>query len=288
MALFGLLIVTIIWGSTFILVKWTVAELDVYYFLFLRFLVATVLLAVFFHRHLKKTRLSTIGAAFILSIFLMSTFASQTEGLRFTTASNSALITGLYLVLIPLFSICFLRNRPQVLPSFGAIISLIGLYFLTQYSLSGFNRGDGITLICSASCAFHILLTGRFTIRHNLIPLVLFQFIFVTIFSGGVAAARMSFTTQISPIAWLTIFITGALATAVAFSIQTAAQRVLDPTRTGIVFAMEAVFGTLFAYLIGGEMLTYISFIGACLMVSGMVIAEIKPVAKYLIDKIAG
>lgn len=287
-SLAGLLAVTVIWGSTFILVKWTVSELDVYYFLFVRFAVATALLAIIFHRHLKKTRRKTIGAAFILSIFMWGTYAAQTEGLRFTTASNSALITGLYLVLVPVFSTILFKTKPQILSACGAGLALIGLFLLTQYSYKGFNIGDGMTLICSLTCAFHILLTGRFTKGHNLIPLVLFQFIFVTIFSAIASSIKMSFTFDISPVAWLTIFITGALATAAAFTIQTAAQRVIDPTRTGIVFAMEAVFGALFAYLIGGEILSRISLFGACLMVCGMVISEIKPAAKYLIDKITG
>ncbi len=288
MAVAGLTAMTVIWGTTFILVKWTVAAVDVYYFLFLRFLVASLLLMLIFHQHLRKTTRESIRASFIMSLFLFGIYATQTEGLRFTTASNSALITGLYLVLIPLFSMMFLGKRTKLLPTLGAVTSVIGLYLLTNYSLSGFNIGDGITLICSAMCAFHVLLTGHFTTKHRLIPLVLFQFLFVTAYSGMTAAIKMSYTVHMPPVAWLTIVVTGALATALAFTVQTAAQRLVEPTRAGIIFALEAVFGALFAYLIGGEMLTATSFIGACLMICGMVIAEIKPVARYLIDKIAG
>lgn len=288
MAVAGLVAMTVIWGTTFILVKWAVAVIDVYFFLFLRFVVASVLLALIFHRHLKKTTREDIRSAFILSIFLFGTFATQTEGLRLTTASNAALITGLYLVLVPLFSMTFFGKKIQPFSIVGVAISVIGLYLLTGYSLTGFNLGDAIMLICSTMCAFQIILTGHFTTRHRLIPLVLFQFFFVTAYCGLLAVIKTSFTSHIPPVAWMSIAVTGIFATAVAFTVQTAAQRLVDPTRTGIIFALEAVFGALFAYALGGEVLTTTSFIGACLMLCGTVIAEIKPVAKYLIDKIAG
>lgn len=287
-AIAGLFAVTVIWGSTFILVKWTVSSLDVYYFLFLRFLIATAFLGILFHKHLKKTKKSTIGAAFILSLFVCGTFASQTEGLRFTSASNSALITGLYLVLIPVVSTLFFRQKPELQTIIGAVTSLAGLYLLTGFSIGGFNFGDGITLICAVTCAFHIILTGKFARSHSLIPLVLFQFIFVTLFSFLITLAKGSFTINIQPIAWITILITSILATALAFTVQTLAQRVIDSSRTGIIFALEAVFGVLFGYLLGNEVLTTVSLIGAVLMVLGMAIAESKPAAKYLIDKITG
>ena len=254
LAIFGLLIVTAIWGSTFILVKWTVENLGVYYFLFLRFSLASVLLTLIFHKRIFNAERRTILAALSLSALMFIAFATQTEGLRLTTASNSALITGLYMVLIPIFSLIYPRRKPDTLALAGIALALPGLVLLTQYSFTGINSGDLITLVCAFACAWHIILTGEFATEHSLIPLVVFQFIFVSIMSGAVALVKGEFTAEIPDIGWLTILITAVFATAFAFTVQTAAQRIVNPTRTGIVFAMEAVFGALFGFLIGGEL----------------------------------
>jgi len=284
----ALIFATVIWGSTFILVKWSVAELDVYYFLFLRFSIASIAMLLIFRGRIKTRSRTTIRSSFILSIALFGGYAFQTEALRFTSASNTALITGLYLVMVPLFLIVFFKDKPRMSHVIGAIVSLIGLYFLTQYSPAGFNLGDGLALLCAVAFAFQIILVGRYTRTNNLAPFVFYQFLFVAIYAGIIALTRMSFSFEFSTISIITLLVTGVLATALAFAIQAAAQRYIDPTRVGIILGLEAVFGLVFGVFVGNETLTMLSFIGACLMVCGMMIAEAKPVVKYLIDKITG
>ena len=288
LAIAGLLAVTAAWGSTFILVKWTVAEVDLYYFLLLRFSAAFLLLAAIFHKRMGRIRGETVLASLALSAIMFTVYATQTEGLRITTASNSALITGMYMVLIPLFSLIYPGKRPGATAIAGIAVAVPGLYLLTSGSIAGLNAGDLLTLICACGCAWHIILTGRFASRHNIIQLVVFQFLFVAAMSGIAMAIRGAVPTNLPPIGWLTVAVTAIFATAMAFTIQTWAQRVLDPTRTGIIFAMEAVFGALFGWWLGGETMAPIAFAGACLMVAGMGISEIRPLAKYAIDKIVG
>ncbi|MBI2341899.1 MAG: DMT family transporter [Deltaproteobacteria bacterium] len=279
----GLFAVTFFWGSTFVLVKQTIAVFDLYYFLFLRFLLAFLILALFFYRRLFSVKAGTILASFILSLLLCSVYISQTEGLRYTSASNSALITGLYIVLVPIFSIICFRIRSRRSSYFGALLALIGLYLLTQYSWTGFNSGDGLTLICAAGCAWHIILTGKYTKKHDAASLVIFQFLFTAVFLAVFSLGRGSVTLHIPKIAIIAIVITAVFATAIAFIVQTVAQRYVDATRTGIIFAMEAPFGVLFAWRLGNESLTTISFIGACVMVMGMVVSEAYPFIKKLL-----
>lgn len=283
-----LIFITVIWGSTFILVQRSVAELEVYYFLFLRFGIAAAAMALIFRGKIKPPARATVRSAFILSIFLFGGYAFQTEGLRFTTSSNCALISGLYLIFIPLFSIVFFKASPRAIHVIGACVSLAGLYFLTRYSPSGFNLGDGLTLISSVSFAFQIILVGRYTKSHNLAPLVFFEFLFVSLFSLAIALTRMKFTVDFSTISIVTLLVTGLIATAFAFAVQAKVQRYIDPTRVGIIFALESVFGLIFGVAVGDEVLTTISLTGAALMVCGMMIAEAKPLVKYLIDKITG
>lgn len=284
----GLLGVTAVWGLTFILVKWTVEDLGIYYFLFLRFALATVLLATIFRGKLRRIEGRTAKAALVLGLLMFIVYAAQTEGLRITTASNSALITGLYMVLVPLLLLVYPGRRPDPLALLGIAIALPGLFLLTRFSPSGMNAGDLITLICTLACAWHVILTGECATRHSLIPLVVLQFLFVTILSAGAALAKGEFTADIPRLGWLTIIVTAVFGTAIAFTIQTAAQRIVDPARAGIALAMEAVFGTFFGFLLGGEAMTVASFAGACLMVGGMFVTEMRPLVRFAIDKVVG
>ncbi|MBT3182453.1 MAG: DMT family transporter [Deltaproteobacteria bacterium] len=288
MAALSLLFVTAIWGSTFIFVKWTIAELDLYYFLFLRFFIASAFMSLVFYRRLKMMSFATLKAGAILGLFLTGTYVAQTEGLQYTTASNSALITGLYMVVVPFCSILYLKKKPSLLSIVGVTLAIPGLFFLTQYSLTGINIGDIITMIVPFTCAWHITLTGKYAKDHPVVPLVVVQFIFAMIVCGAMTLFRGSATTSIPSVGWLTLGVTAIFATCLAFAVQTAAQRVIDPTRTGIIFAMEAVFGALFGWWLGGEVLTMLAFVGACLMVMGMIVSEIHPLTKHLIDKIVG
>lgn len=283
-----LVAVTIVWGYTFIIVKWTVAEMDVCYFLFLRFLIAALLLAAVFRKHIKKIDLKTVIASLILAVFLSSGYFMQTEGLRFTSATNSSMITGLYLVMVPVLSALFFKTKAGTGSIIGVVISVAGLYILTNYSFDGINYGDYLTLFCAFAYTWHIILTGRFTLKHDVIPLVLYQFIFVTIFLGVATFLKGGYTFNIQPIAWFTIFVTAVPATAVAFIAQAVAQRYIDPTRVGIIFALESVFGALFGWWIGHEVLTALALIGACLMVAGMMVSEAHPIARYIRNKIVG
>lgn len=287
-ALFALFLVPIIWGSTFILVKWTISEIDLYYFLFLRFSVTTLFMIIIFHHQFFKASLFTIRDAFILSIFMGGAYISQTEGLRFTTASNSALITGLYLILIPVFLAVFYKKKIELLSILAVVISFFGLYLLAQYNFTEANIGDYITLITAVACAFHAIFTGEYTKKHGVMQLVIYQFLFIAVFCGVVTLMRESYTLEIPQIGYLTILITAVFATGLAFSIQTYAQRIIDPTRTGIILATEGAFGMLFGWWLGGDSFTTIAFIGALLTIIGVITSEIHPLAKYLKNKIVG
>lgn len=283
----GLVVNTFIWGLTFIMVKWTVSEMDTFYFLFLRFLVAFILMAIIFRKHLRPDKY-TIKSSLILGIILSTSFFVQTDGLRYTTATNSAMITGLYLVIIPIILSLFYKTSSRVTSIIGAVISVIGLFLLTRYSFTGFNYGDFLTLLCAIGYAWHIVLNGKFTAKHEAIPLVTYQFLFVSIFFGIAVLFKGSYTLHIPNIGWLTVLVCAVPGTAFAILIQTIAQKHIDSTRVGIIFALEAVFGALFAYLLGNESMTKIALIGACLMVGGMIISELHPLAKYLFKKVVG
>ncbi|MDO8643791.1 MAG: DMT family transporter [bacterium] len=284
-AFFTLFLITVAWGSTFILVKWAILEMDLYYFLFLRFLVSFLLLALFYWKYFLTIDRQLLKSSLILGLLMGIAYITQTEGLRFTTASNSSLITGLYLILIPIFSAFLFKERFDAFTIVGVILSLTGLVFLTQYNFQGFNLGDALSILCAIAYSWHVMITGRVTHHHPAAPLVMFQFLFITVAYGLILPFRPDFSWAIPKIGWITLFITSVFATALAFVVQTVAQRYVQPTQAGIIFSMEAVFGAFFGYWLGGEIMTRESFFGASLMVLGMFVASIQPVIKRLTHK---
>lgn len=212
----------------------------------------------------------------------MGSYVFQTEGLRFTTASNSALITGLYMIFIPAFSFLFLKSKPDRFAAFGSLLALGGLYLLTQYNFGGTNIGDFFTLLCALFWAGYILLLDQYTHRFPLLPLVMLQFLFVSFYCAVIAVLQGGFTVEISKLGWVSILTTSFLATALAFVIQTWAQRIIDATRAGILFSLEAVFGVMFAYWLGGEVLSLLAVIGGCLMVGGMILSQLPPLLRHV------
>ena len=285
-AIAGSIFITACWGAAFIFTKWGLQEMDSYTFLFLRFALASVLCAIIFFPQLKQINKATIKGGAFAGSMLALTLILQTEGLRFTTASNSALITGLYLVLTPLFLAIFHKQKIAKYSLIGAIVAFAGLYLLTQYNFQAANFGDFLTLLCSFGCVGHILAVDYTSKHHKLLPLALVQFFTVTLFTGIISLGTQQPTFHYSQAAWGSIFFTAIFATIIAFGIQIAVQRILDPTRAGIIFALEAVFGAFFGWWLGAEIMSGTAFAGACLMLSGMAIAEAKPLMNILRNKL--
>jgi drug/metabolite transporter (DMT)-like permease len=274
LAIFSLLLVTIAWGAVFTMVKWTIAGMDLYYFLFLRFLLASAVLAVIFHRRLRRLDWQTVKAAALLGIFLAIAYASHTEGLRFTTASNSAFITCLYIVVVPFFAVLLYKEKIKPSSIIGLVVSVVGLYLLTQFSLAGINRGDYITLICSLTYALHIVFTRIMVLRHDVVSLVTLQLFFAALFFGVIAGIKGSFTLNITPIGIVTLLVSALICSALAFLVQSYVQRIVSATRVGLIITLEAPFGAFFGWWWAGEMFTDVSFIGALVMLLGVLVSE--------------
>ena len=287
LAVLGLFFASALWGFTFILVKWAVAEVDVYYFLFLRFTIAALALGIPFYKKLKWDQ-ATLKASAILGLLLTTIYITQTEGLRFTSASNSALITGFYVVFIPFFLKIFFKVRSNTYIIAGALLSVAGLYLLTQYSPTGINVGDLLTLICAMACAVHVIYVGKYTVRYNSISLVVFQFLVVTLICGAVAAFRGSMTLDLSKMVWTSLLINAIFCSAIVFVIQMWAQKIVEPARAGVIFVSEAIFGTFFACWLGDERLTLLSWLGAGLMISGMFVSESGALVRRIRARVRG
>jgi drug/metabolite transporter (DMT)-like permease len=276
---FSLVVVCLIWGATFILVKRALADISTLLFLTLRFTIAAVVLALIFRKEFRSPKLRmSLRAGLLAGLCLFSGYVLQTFGLKYTSASKTGFITGLYIPLVPLFSGLVYKKIPQLSELCGVATAFAGMALMTiQTDLIDINKGDLLVAGCAVVYAFHILLLGRFAGSANLGILIVTQ-----IATGmGVGAGtfwwaepmRLQWTTNV----WVALVVTSLFATALAFSVQTWAQRFSSPTRTALIFSMEPVFAWATSYVLAGELLSRRGTLGAVLILAGILLVEVKP-----------
>ncbi|HET9401090.1 MAG TPA: DMT family transporter [Candidatus Acidoferrales bacterium] len=285
----ALALCTLVWGATFVLVKNALADASVLAFLAVRFIAATVLMALIFRQALARTTRAEILAGAWIGVFMFGGYVFQTVGLFYTTPSKAAFITGSSVVLVPIFHGIFWRTRIGVWIWLGAAAALAGLYLLTvpASGLGQLNRGDLIASGCTVMFALHILFVGHFSPKHSPGGLAFYQIAMTALLAAiavPLASAmrweRLRF--HATPELWLAIFITAAFATAFAFSVQVWAQQHTTPTHTAILFSLEPVFAAITSLLVLGERLTGRALGGAAMIMAGIVATEMlggKPVA---------
>ena len=269
---------SLVWGSTFALVKSALAGISPLKFLALRFTLATLVLSPLLWRARKRWSWKAVRCGVLVGFFLFSGYALQTFGLRLTTAPKSAFLTGLTSLMVPLLASCVYRVRPQVSEVVGVIVATVGLGLMTLEGATGrIGAGDLLTLACALAFAAHIVTLGHFSGEMSFELLSVAQ-----IATAAVLAASLCLWTDTSPIQWRPIvvygiLITGLLATALAFTIQAWAQQFTTSTRTALIYMLEPVFAWITSYLLTGDSLGGRAAAGAGLILGGVVMVEMKP-----------
>ena len=276
----ALVTITLIWGATFVVVKEALHSVSTLLFLALRFSLATVALGLLFGRRLltEPRPRHALRAGLLVGASLVLGYLFQTLGLRSTTPARSAFITGLSMVLVPLYAALFDRVRPSGSSWAGVATATVGLYLLAgPGSGDRFATGDLLTLGCAASFGLHVVLLGRLAARTSV------AFLAFTQVAATAAFSLATFSWAETPyIRWsgsllAALGVTGLLATALAFSIQTWAQRFTSPTHTALIFALEPVFAAFTSYVVLGESLQGAGLAGAALILAGILFSELGP-----------
>jgi drug/metabolite transporter (DMT)-like permease len=273
---------TLLWGSTFVVVKNSLDDSSVFVFLALRFTLAGMCMVAFRPQVLRVLQREEIFAGVRLGFFMFCGYAFQTAGLRYTTASNSGFITGSSVVLVPLILALFWGKRVTLWVYFGTIAAAAGLYFLTVpvTGVAHLNRGDVLTFFAAMSYAVHIILVGEYAREHSAAALSVLQVLacavmaWLTAFgANGIRWQPMRFhsTSQL----WIGIAVCAVFATAVAFSLQLWAQQFTTPSHAAIIFTLEPVFAVATSYFVLSERLGLRSVVGAGLVLAGILVAEL-------------
>lgn len=295
----SLLLVAFIWGATFVLVQNAIAFLEPFSFNGIRFTIAAILLGgwllLFEKDQLKQLNKKLILSGIIMGIFLFIGYAFQTAGLLYTTSSKAGFITGLSVVLVPLFSFLMLKIKPGLNAIIGVSIATFGLYFLTMTDSAALNIGDGLILICAIGFALHIIFTGKYSSNYPSLLLTVIQISTVSILSIFFALMTEDWKQAINPDVLLkgnvfaALLITSVFATAIAFFAQTNFQKYTTPTRVALIFAMEPVFAAGTAFIWANERLSISAIFGCIFIFAGMIFAELprkkKPITEIVKQK---
>jgi drug/metabolite transporter (DMT)-like permease len=276
----ALVVNTLIWGATFVLVKQALHDVSPILFLALRFTLATVVLLALFRgswSHPRNPRWSLAGGA-IAGAFLFCGYAFQTVGLQFTTAPKSAFLTGLTSVVTPLLAAVVYRKMPRAIEVGGVLLATGGMALMTLPSATlAMNRGDLLTLGCAVCYAAHILTLSRYSGQASFELLSTAQLATSALLAWslfhGMETPHIRWTLGV----WGAIVITGVFATALAFTFQAWAQRYTTSTRTALIFMLEPVFAWITSYLLTGETLSARAAAGAILILAGILLVELKP-----------
>ena len=272
----GLLSVTVFWGSTFILSKQVLEVVPLPVFLFLRLTIAALVLNLYTLKFRKQWNRQILLHGAILGGLLYLSYFFQMWGIQFTSASNAGFITGMSVVLVPVFGFLFFKYKPAVNVVFGIVFAVAGLLLLTGANPMQWNDGDLLVIVCALAVAFHVIFTGRFAPRNNVYLLTAMQLGTLAILTMLALSFSDFEWPQLQISHWWVLVYLGIFGTVYTFLMQTAMQRYTTTARTALIFAMEPVFAALFAYLIAGESLTISGWFGGLLIVLGMISAEIE------------
>jgi drug/metabolite transporter (DMT)-like permease len=290
-AVLGVLLAASIWGGSFAAMKFALqAHLSVGLMLTLRFSLGTLCLGLLMLALRVPVRRRAVADGLWLGLLISAIFWLQADGLRFTSTAKSGFITGLYVLFTPLISV-LLGRRLRLAHGLGAVVAAGGLFLLVHdpaAASGGWNRGDSQTLVCSALCGLHIVLTGHFSRRSSGWVLAATQMAVVALLSLGITALlpgpfgfQGAARALSQPAVWITLGYLGLLASAAAFFLMMTCQAHLGATEASILYTLEPLFTALLAMSgwVPGikEHLSPRQLLGGAIIIGAMILAEVGP-----------
>ena len=278
----ALILMTMIWGGTFVIVHYALNYSSPMFFVGCRFAAATIAVGLLSYKYLKGINLKELIAGALIGGMIAAGYGSQTVGMQTISSSESAFLTALYVPLVPILIWVIFRKRPHIMTWLGVLLAFIGLIFLTG---NGFhhidlNTGQIVTLVGSFAIAMEIILIGHFAGKVNIQRVTVIQLAFASLISF----ASMPFVGElhIPPFAWQLVMLAVGLGLTSALLQLTMnwAQRSVDPSQAAVIYAGEPVWAALFGR-IAGERLPLLALFGGLLVVLGVIINEWRPKFLY-------
>ena len=277
---FLIVLATLIWGSSFVIVKDTTDTVSPAWILVVRFGLAALILALVY---LKKRELYfrkdyiALGALFGFLLFMG--YYLQTIGITDTTPGKNAFLTGTYCVMVPFFAWGISRRRPHVFNIVAALMCIVGIGLVSLGSGFSMSFGDLLTLCCAVFYGLHICFVSKFSQNRDIYVLTMWQFFFVTIFSlcSGAVFEQPPHWETLSWETWASLLYLGIACTALALLLQNIGQQKLPPSTASLLLSLESPFGVAFSVALGAEVLTGRMACGFVLIFAAILVSELAP-----------
>lgn len=286
----ALLFTTLIWGGTFVIVKSSLNDSSPVLFVAVRFAIAAVLLILIMRSKIFNISKRTFKAGLILGVLLFLGFTLQTMGLKYTSATKSAFITGSLIMFTPIVQAAYTKKFPPAGSIIGIFLAIIGLVFLASKGTdllsiftelgSGFNLGDFLTLACAFSWSFYLVYLNVESSKNDYMELTFLQitttaitaFIVASVFSFyDVEPFKLQFTENL----YFGLAYTSILATFLTTILHTKYQKFVSPVKTSIIFSFEPVFAAILAYIVLHETISAFGLIGGACLFAGLLVSEL-------------
>jgi drug/metabolite transporter (DMT)-like permease len=284
-----LVLTTLIWGANFVVIKNALADISPLFFNAVRMGLAALVLVAVFYREFSRFTWGAVRNGALVGVFLYIGNELQTVGLKYTMPSKSAFLTGMSVVLVPVFLGLFWRRPINRWSGAGAVLAFVGLYLLTVpsspgagLSLASMNHGDLLTLAAAMVFAFHIIFIGHMTQEHRWQQITVVQVIITALLMMVTVPLAETVSVAWTPRVIWGIAITATLSLAFAFAIQAWAQQYIPATHTALIFTLEPVFAWLTSFVFLGERLGARAGWGALCILGGVLISEEKGSAESM------
>jgi len=276
----SLLFITLIWGVTFSFTKIGLVDSSPLFYLFLRFSVALTVSFAFWGKYLLTIKKENFRKGLILGGLLIGGFICQTYGLKLTTVSKSAFITGMSVVFTPFAYTAIFRRKVQLWQKIGVAVAFVGLWLFSNPSWQHLNMGDVFTLISTFFWAFYItymdILTKEIRKFEHTMQLVFMQFLVAipVALISSLLFERSVFYFHISAGLIVSLVYNGIIASIFLTMIHTAVQKYTNPVKAALIFSLEPIFASIAALLIFNEILNGREYIGAAILFVGVIVSE--------------
>lgn len=267
---------TLLWGSSFVVLKTTLDSVPTLWILAIRFTGAAILMGLPSIKQLAKIDKRCLASGVLMGLALYAAYTLQTFGLVYTTPGKNAFLTATYCVLTPFLWWAFTRKRPDLYNILAALVCITGMALVSLNGDLSVGLGEGLTMCCGFFYALHIIFTSKGVARYGVGVLTTIQFATAALLCWISAPISAPFPDSVPSSAWLSIAYMCVLCTFACYYLQTIGQKYTSPQTSSILLTLESVFGTLISVAFYGEQLTLRELAGFALIFIAVIISETK------------
>ena len=267
---------TLLWGSSFVVLKTTIDSVPTLWVLAIRFTGAAALMGIPCLKQLRKIDRGCLRAGALMGVMLFAAYTLQTFGLERTTPGKNAFLTATYCVLVPFLWWAFERKRPDRYNLLAALVCITGMAMVSLSDGLTVGPGEALTMCCGLFYALHIIFTSKGAAKYGVGVLITLQFATAALLCWVTAPFSAPFPAEVPAGAWLSIAYLCVMCTGVCYLLQTIGQKYTSPQTSSILLTLESVFGTLISVIFYHEALTVRELAGFVLIFCAVLISETK------------